>query len=203
MNHRPNEHGRPNEVDSADARFDAAARAAHDAALQRVSARVEAQLHQRRRAALSGRATATPRGLWPMLAVGGTAALALAIGLRIANDTDPVDPSATRAPSVASTSIETSPTTHAVGSTQDAAIADTTAPNAVATTDTVATAIAAANDDTVMAELERLLEDADGAGDDTLLAANDDAMFAALDENPDLYLWLGSEESMAETTESL
>ena len=190
MNHRPNEHGRSNEVDSADARdatFDAAARAAHDAALQRVSARVQAQLHQRRRAALSERAAA-PRALWPMLVVGGTAALALAIGLRFANDgADPSDPSATSAQSVASSATSTGE--------------PTVAPNAVATSDAPAPNTAT-DEDTALAEIERLIDD-DGLDDDTLLAANDDGIFAALDENPDLYLWLGSNEGLAGTTESL
>lgn len=182
---------RPNDIDGTDPRdaaFDAAARAAHDDALRRVSARVEAQLHQRRRAALSGRAAAAPRTLWPMLVVGGTAALALAIGLRFANDgADPADPSATPAPSVATSTT----------STGESGIP----PNAVATGD-VPAPNTETGEDTTLADIERLLDD-DGLDDDTLLAANDDGIFAALDENPDLYLWLGSNESLAGTTESL
>lgn len=192
----PNDRDRTNATDAADARdaaFDAAARAAHDAALRRVSARVEAQLHQRRRAALAGRATAAPRLLWPMLAVGGTAALALAIGLRFANDVDAVDPSTTRTPNVASTGVErTAPASDSPSSDRPP---------------TDATTALALHEDAAVAEIDRWLDEIDedigGADEDALLAANDDAMLAALDENPELYLWLGSQEGSAGTTESL
>ncbi|TXI51329.1 MAG: hypothetical protein E6Q50_01230 [Lysobacter sp.] len=195
MTMRPNDRDRTDATDAVDARdaafdaaFDAAARAAHDAALRRVSARVEAQLHQRRRAALAGHATAAPRMLWPMLAVGGTAALALAIGLRFANDVDAVDPSTTRTPNVAST-----------GDERTAPVPDSQSSDATATL--------AMSEEAAVAEIDRWLDEIDddigGADEEALLAANDDAMFAALDENPELYLWLGSQEGSAGTTESL
>lgn len=196
MTMRPNDRERTNATDAVDARdasFDAAARATHDTALQRVSARVEAQLHQRRRAALSGRASgAAPRPLWPMLAVGGTAALALVIGLRFVHDTGPADPSATHAPSVASSG--TPPA--------DASSTDAPSANAHSPTNDSATTALAMSEEAAMAEVDRWLDEIEN-DDEALLAANDDAMFAALDENPDLYVWLGSEENSAGATESL
>ena len=64
-----------------DQRFDAALRAQHDAALERLSPRVRAQLAQRRNAVLRGESAR--RGHRLRYAVAGIAALcALAIGLR-------------------------------------------------------------------------------------------------------------------------
>ncbi len=187
--------------------FDEIARAAHADALNHVSSRVQAQLQQRRRAALSDRASARP--LWPALALGGAAAVALAIGLRFARD--PADAPTT--PDIATTSNSTqtigTPTAHETApaiatadDTNDAPVIDRTPREAIAANEpTDATA------DTTLADIEALLANNDladsGNDDTTLLAANDDALLADLDENPDLYLWLGSDESLADTTELL
>ncbi len=204
--------------------FDAAARAAHADALTHVSARVQAQLQQRRRAALSSRTPAAARPLWPMLALGGTAAVALAIGLRVVREPaeTPVTPSIAsqssgeRASDAASTtnsstnratSIETMPDT-ATAMALDAMPnqSNTTAdPLTNPNIDPVARDAIAANDgtiDTTMAEIEALLSD-DSAIENPVLAMSDDALLAELDENPDLYLWLGSDEGQAVTTELL
>jgi hypothetical protein len=197
--------------------FDAAARAAHVDALTHVSARVQAQLQQRSSAALSCGAPAAARPLWPMLALGGTAVVALAIGLRFVREpaetpatpsiaSQPNDERASDAASVAkaatdrATSIETTPDT-----------ATAMAPNATVdplanpSIDPAARDAIAANDsaiDTTMAEIEALLGD-DSAIENPVLAMSDDALLAELDENPDLYLWLGSDEGQADATEML
>ncbi len=229
---------RPNESDAMrdhgrDAKaFDAAARAAHADALMHVSARVQAQLQQRRRAALNSHAPAAGRPLWPMLALGGTAAVALAIGLRFVRE--PVDTPAP--PSVAAQTdgqraSDAMPVTNpAADRATPAGTAPDTAtamapdamqhqPNTIAnpianpladpianpSVDSAARDAVAANDsaiDTTMAEIEALLGD-DSAIENSVLAMSDDALLADLDENPDLYLWLGSDEGQADTTELL
>lgn len=66
------------------ARFDAALRARHDAALEHLSPRVRAQLAQRRVAALRGQARATGRPAGLRYAVASFAAMgALALGLQL------------------------------------------------------------------------------------------------------------------------
>ncbi len=225
---------RPNESDAMrdhgrDAQaFEAAARAAHADALTHVSARVQAQLQQRRRAALSGHVAAAARPFWPMLALGGTAAVALAIGLGFVRE--PVNTPAP--PSVAAQTgdqraSDAAPVTNAAadrathaGTAPDTAtaiapdamqhqpntIADPLAnPIANPSVDSAARDAVAANDsvvDTTMAEIEALLGD-DSAIENSVLAMSDDALLADLDENPDLYLWLGSDEGQADTTELL
>ncbi|MBX3711341.1 MAG: hypothetical protein KF800_05220 [Lysobacter sp.] len=61
-----------------------AARDAHAASLDHLSPRVQAQLAQRRRAALQPRRSAARA--WPMIATASTAALALAIGVFVLRD---------------------------------------------------------------------------------------------------------------------
>jgi hypothetical protein len=210
-NHDRSDRMRQNDDDAR--AFDTAARRAHAASLERVSARVQAQLQLRRRAALSGRAPSA-RPLWPALALGGAAAIALVVGLRIARD--PID---TPAPSVATTSNDTNatrapaPVVASYGNdtsndtkdgpnsdraTQDVIAHDASNDTAVASTDSVA--------DTTMRELDRWLADEfdDNALDDTaLVAANDEMLAADFEESPDLYLWLGSDESLADDSTEL
>jgi hypothetical protein len=213
----------PNEFDATqdsghDAQaFDAAARTAHADALTHVSARVQAQLQQRRRAALNGHAPAAGRPLWPMLALGGTAAVALAIGLRFVRE--PAETPATpgiasqsngaqtsSAASTASVSTDRAASTGTAPDTATAMAPNTTVdPLADPSIDPAARDAIAANDamiDTTMAEIEALLSDG-SAVENPVLAMSDDALLADLDENPDLYLWLGSDEGQADTTELL
>ena len=71
--------------DARDAAFDAAARSAHAASLEHLSARVRAQLAQRRRAALAGtpRRDAHPlRIVWPIAAAAAIGALAIGLQMR-------------------------------------------------------------------------------------------------------------------------
>jgi hypothetical protein len=195
--------------------FDEMARAAHADALDHVSARVQAQLQQRRRAALTARAPASRHMLWPMLALSGTAAVVLAIGLRFARD--PVD-----APtSPPQTIVATMPNDDRAGDTVPAVTTEAIAgsetraerrADAPATTNpTTGTIIANTpttdTTDATLAEVDTLLADMiaddENDADTALLAANDDALLTDLEENPDLYLWLGSDESLAEITEVL
>jgi anti-sigma-K factor RskA len=70
---------------SRDDRFDAAMRQSYDAATNRLSARTQAQLQQRRRAASSGQPALEPSRRhfgWPV-AASFAAVLALAIGLQV------------------------------------------------------------------------------------------------------------------------
>jgi hypothetical protein len=67
---------------SHDAGFDARVRAVHDASLERLSPRVQAQLAQRRRAALQGTHARRVRGLLPWAGV-ATAGLALALVVQL------------------------------------------------------------------------------------------------------------------------
>lgn len=207
-----------------DLAFDAAARAAHAEALRQVSARVQAQLRLRQRAAMAGEARDT-RPLWqrtgPLLALGGTAALALAIGLRFAGDTarsgtdneatssmaaQQAEPSESVAWMPPAPAVPDSATAAALPASQDAAAEGVRS-------DTPELA------DATMREIDALLAEAVGEpAEANLLAANDDAGFgngmpdsaafdhdalAALDENPDLYLWLASDESLPDAVESL
>jgi hypothetical protein len=212
--------------------FDAAARAAHTDALLHVSARVQAQLQQRRRAVLAGEARAA-RTPWqrtgPLLALGGTAAIALAIGLRfagehtgkpgggapvndvprVATQNDGTSATGIASPGAANTSDTTS------DNTSNTATAMTTGNAARPASNTTKDEAASASD-TSMREIDALLAvavgDAAGANDigggeatndAPMLAANDDLLLAGLDENPDLYLWLGSDESPADAVELL
>ena len=117
--------------------FDEALRQRHGDAIAHISARTQAQLQQRRRAALSASAPGMPRTTmrrfaWPV-ATSFAAILALAIGMQLRQDNVAPMPVATMA-----------------------AVAD----------------------------------------DDDLGAS-----FAALDENPDLYLWLASNDAVAFASE--
>ncbi len=199
----PNEFDDMQRSDDKTRAFDAAARAAHADAIDHVSARVQAQLQQRRRAALSNRASARP--LWPALALGGAAAVALAVGLRFTRDST----EAPTAPNVATTSSDTRGTAPAIAATDDTnddSSVDRSTREAIAanqpTKETTGTT-ADTTVDTTLTEVDDLLADNGNSDDTTLLAANDDALLADLDENPDMYLWLGSDESLGETTEVL
>jgi hypothetical protein len=196
--------------------LDAAARDAHAASLEHVSARVQAQLQQRRRATLSNRRNVV-RPLWPALALGGAAAIALVVGLRIARD-----PTDTPAPSVATTSNDTEATQapapvvashgndtsndtndgpNSDRATQDVIAHDASNDTANAATNDMSVASTDSTADTTMQELDRWLADefdASTLDDNTLLAANAEMLAADFEENPDLYLWLGSDESLAD-----
>ena len=181
--------------DLADDRFAQAARNAHSASLDRLSPRVQAQLIQRRRAAIRQETRPAAVRTWPMLALGSAAALTLAVGLfalRNSGDADPTTPTqtATTAPA------------HIPTPTPDTATDTTpaTAPTpAIAATDTT-------HDTTDDAAIGDLL--ADVSLPDELLAGEFDTTdadigFDGLQETPDFYLWLGSQEGQADVTESL
>lgn len=76
-----------------------AARDAHAASLDHLSPRVQAQLAQRRRAALQPRRSAARA--WPMIATASTAALALAIGAFVWRDDGANAPRMADAPAAA------------------------------------------------------------------------------------------------------
>jgi hypothetical protein len=175
-----------------EAAFDAAARRAHAASLDRLSPRVQAQLAQRRRAALKGEAPAGVR-LWPMLAVGGSAALALTIGLMVlhAPIRDAGDPSTPSAPQVAeATPARSAPV--AVPSVPAPAPAPTPAATAIAQAPTV-------HRDDVVA-VDALPADWTAADFDAAQTAGDPG---ALDESPDFYLWLAAQGDQSAAPESL
>ncbi|MFZ5637599.1 MAG: hypothetical protein ACOY82_13550 [Pseudomonadota bacterium] len=178
-----------------DAAFDAAARDAHAQALDRLSPRVRAQLAQRRRAALSG-PRPSPLRAWPMLALGSAAVLALAIGVFVLPGDRDVAPAP--GPSVAVAPVEPSPATPGpVDTAPDIAAnappADAT-PTAAAPTDVVPA-------DDVPADVV----DVASLPDTWLAAEFEDASsgLEGFDENPDFYVWLASDEGLAEVTESL
>lgn len=177
--------------------FDEVARRAHAASLGHLSPRVQAQLAQRRRAAMKQATGTAPVRAWPMLALGSAAALTLAVGLFVVRSTDD------DAPKTAAT-VATAPTAD-TDTTAHSADTSTTPAHAIASTETpdVAvddTAIDSSSADNIVIEDDALPEE--------LLAAEfgtaDETMgFDALQESPDFYLWLGSEESQADVTESL
>lgn len=177
--------------DLANDRFAQAARNAHAASLDRLSPRVQAQLAQRRRAAIRPDARPAAVRAWPMLALGSAAALTLAVGLfalRNSGDADPTTPTPVQ-------TATTAPTPN------PAPAPDTT------TQTTPAPAPPIAVDDTTDdAAIDDLL--ADASLPDELLAAEFDAAdadigFDGLQETPDFYLWLASQEGQADVTESL
>jgi hypothetical protein len=197
----------------ADAAFDARARQAHAAALEQLSPRVRAQLAQRRRAALDSPRRA-PLPAWPMLALGSAAALVLVVGiaLRMGGDEKPAGAS------VATTTVPTQ-----VGAPTQAptdASATTTRPWPNMPPDATASATPAVGhiplataeplpdaSDPAQAAYPFADRTATDASPEMLLAAEFDAGADAgidpFEENPDFYLWLGSEESSADVTESL
>lgn len=176
-------------------RFAQAARNAHAASLDRLSPRVQAQLAQRRRAAIRQDARPAAARTWPMFALGSAAALTLAIGLfalRNSGDADPTTPTPAQTATTAPTP------TPIPAPAPDTATQATPVP-------APAPAIAAA-ETTDDAAIEELL--ADASLPDELLAAEFDAAdadigFDGLQETPDFYLWLGSQEGQADVTESL
>lgn len=133
--------------------FDDAVRKLHAQALDSTSARTQAQLQQRRRAALAGMpAMSTRRFAWPLLATGAAAVMALAIGLQLRGGD---------------------------------------VPNAAQPDDAqVAASPMNAADDNV--DALAMLDD----GIDSDLLNN-----PVLDENPDLYLWLVSDDAAEIVTE--
>jgi hypothetical protein len=201
--------------------FDAAARAAHTEALQHVSTHVQAQLQQRRRGVLAGDAR-KQRPQWlraaPIFAISGTAAIALAIGLRFVGNV--VD-------TPAHTTADARTTPHAAAQKDDAASTRSSAQPAPIAYDRVTDDTATLTTDSQSSngsdtapqgiidanalETETLASENDGESSTNnmnLPAENEDsildeALFASLDENPDLYLWLSSDESLSGPAESL
>lgn len=175
-------------------RFDAAARQAHAVALERLSPQVRAQLAQRRRAALAGPRPARTRP-WGLMAVGSAALLALAVGIFLQREVDgtqvaPADGGLATMPTTAQpgTDIATPAPTPDIDAPVAAnpIVADTDAPRTELGTDAV---------------------EVDALPDTWLAAEFDDAeaevAFAGFEETPDFYLWLGSDEDLAEFTEVL
>lgn len=181
--------------DLANDRLAHAARNAHAASLDRLSPRVQAQLAQRRRAAMKPDARRTTRRAWPMLALGSAAALTLAVGLfalRNSGDADPTTPTPAQTAATAPTPIP--------APAPDTA---TQTPPVPAPASAPAIAVAETSDD---AAIDELL--ADASLPEELLAAefsaaDADIGFDGLQETPDFYLWLGSQEGQADVTESL
>jgi hypothetical protein len=189
------DHSRDDRDDLANDRFAQAARNAHGASLDRLSPRVQAQLAQRRSAAMKQNPQPAAARAWPMLALGSAAALTLAVGLfalRNSGDAGPTTPTQTA---------ETAPTPAPApipAPASDAAVQTTPAPApAPAVADTGTTDDAAI--DTLLADAS-LPEELLAAEFDT---ADTDIGFDGLQETPEFYLWLGSQEGQAEVTESL
>lgn len=178
---------RPNPAPT-DAAFDAAARRAHAASLDRLSPRVQAQLVQRRRAALKGEAPAGVR-LWPMLAIGGSAALALTVGLLFLRS--PAD-DASHAPAHTAPAIADATPAAAPHAPVPDLPATAPAPQQVAV-------VPAAQDDNVIT-VDALPDDWTAADFDAAQAAGD---LGAMDESPDFYLWLAAQGDPSTAPESL
>ena len=181
--------------------FDEVARRAHAASLGHLSPRVQAQLAQRRRAAMKQATGPAPVRAWPMLALGSAAALTLAVGLFVVRGNDD------EAPKTAAT-VATAPTADTDTTAHSADTSTTPAP-AIASTDTPDVAPNATVDNTAIdtASIDSMLIDDDALPEELLAAefgtADETMGFDALQESPDFYLWLGSEESQADVTESL
>lgn len=155
-----------------------AARDAHAASLDHLSPRVQAQLAQRRRAATQPRRSAA-RG-WPMLATASAAALALAIGMFALRDDGTPAAQIADAPATAT---QPAPLGTRVA---DAGKIATAAPDATTSSDTDASL-----PDTLIAAEFDVVDAVDATG------------YGAFDETPDFYAWLGSEDTLADVTESL
>jgi hypothetical protein len=190
-----------------DTAFDEAARRAHDAALAQLSPRVRAQLAQRRRAALAGPREAGFK-VWPMLALGSTAAVALAVGLFVLRGADDAGLSASQPAVAVERPDSAADDTIADGSAPTTApsVAHTPAPQIAATT------VATDRRDIVDPGIDPAVATSDVVDVDSLpdewLAAELEAGDAALgldtfEENPDFYLWLAANEGQADVTESL
>jgi hypothetical protein len=173
-----------------DAAFDAAARRAHAASLDRLSPRVQAQLAQRRRSALKGQAPAGVR-LWPMLAVGGSAALALTVGLMFlhAPARDSGDAPTPAAVQVADATPVPAPV----------ATLPRPAPARPAPTPAQVAAVPAGNAGDVVA-VDALPADWTAADFEAAQSAGD---AGAMDESPDFYLWLAAQGDQSAAPESL
>ena len=171
--------------------LDAVARRAHAASLERLSPRVQAQLAQRRRAALAGaRPRPMLRGLqW--LAGGVAAAGALALGLQLMR--------APEAPLAPATVASTLPSLEA-----PVADAPSAAPAPVQASPAAPAAAAAVVPDPIV--LAEAAETATAGDADVILAAAVDASAGAVDavaseftleDDPDFYLWLASVDASA------
>ncbi|MBW8851126.1 MAG: hypothetical protein JF600_10135, partial [Xanthomonadales bacterium] len=182
----------------ADARFDAAARRAHAAALEGLSPRVRAQLAQRRRAATAPRAPAGVR-TWPLLAVGGSAAVALIAGVLFLRT--PVlrapAPDAIEAPAP---SVAQAPRTAPAPPPADSATPAGAAVEVAQVAQGSQTAPAAHPAQTPPAVADVLPADWTADDYDAVQTANG---IAAIDESPDFYLWLAANEGRPVPTETL
>jgi len=200
--------------------FDQAARRAHAASLERLSPRVQAQLALRRRAATAGPHPAATRP-WAMLALGSAAALTLAIGVFVTIDREdrastpssianaPQTKAATGAPSdpsrpTASTGIDAD-TAPVVASLDDAASPDAATSSPTRADNPANDAASDAIENDLLASDDAIAVD---ALPDTWLAAEfdasiDDPNLDLLEETPDFYLWLGSDDALADLSESL
>lgn len=198
--------------------FDARARQAHAAAQGALSPRVRAQLQQRRRAALAGPRKAQGVRWVPTLTMAATLALALGLGMRFWSPA-PLE-TGTGVPTTAMTDTKADVTpaasaghvsgTDARSGTPVPAMADGRG-EAGTTRVSVGTDAGRADDarttgastgrldadvDAIAALLAvSVTEDGDPATDvESLDAARDDALLAALEESPDFYLWLGADD---------
>ena len=182
--------------------LDDAARSAHAASLGRLSPRVQAQLAQRRRAALTQNTPTTGARAWPVLALGSAAALTLAVGLFVLRGNGPVD--LPKTPDTVVTVPATDPVPAvdaAAGVTMPMVAQDPAAEKPDVVVDAGA-GIAASNIDidAVVIEDETLPAELLAAGFDT---ANETFGFDRFEENPDFYLWLASEEAQTDLQELL
>ena len=182
--------------------LDEAARSAHAASLDRLSPRVQAQLAQRRRAALTQNTPTTGARAWPVLALGSAAALTLAVGLFVLRGNGPVD--LPKTPDTVVTVPATDPVPAvdaAAGATVPMVAQDPAAEKPDVVVDAGA-GIAASNIDidAVVIEDETLPAELLAAGFDT---ANETFGFDRFEENPDFYLWLASEEAQTDLQELL
>jgi hypothetical protein len=178
--------------------LDENARSAHAASLGRLSPRVQAQLAQRRRAALMQNTRTTGLRAWPMLALGSAGALTLAVGLFILQGNNAADVSKAPSPVV------TVPATDAVPMVDTTP--DATAP-VIAQVTPAATPRVIANRDAPEIDIDTVYVEDDALPAELLAAefdtTNEIVGFDTLEENPDFYLWLASEEAQADMTESL
>lgn len=178
--------------------LDEAARNAYIASLDRLSPQVQAQLAQRRRAALNPGTRVAGVRAWPMLALGSAAALTLAVALYVMGDSGTAE-------------LPTTADRVAAGQTPDNDTAAIIATPAIEPTTTAHTTPAPAAVAGVEAR-DGAAADSNAINDDVLPAAllaaefntADEALgFGVQEESPDFYLWLGSQEARAAPTESL
>ena len=185
--------------------LDEAARSAHAASLDRLSPRVQAQLAQRRRAALTRGTRYTGVRAWPMLALASAAALTLAIGLFVLRGNGPVDLPKTPDTVVTVVTVPATDPVPAADAAAGATMPMVAQDPAVEKPDVVADAgagIAASNIDidAVVIEDDALPAELLAAEFDT---ANETFGFDRFEENPDFYLWLASEEAQTDLQELL